>query len=60
MYEHLHRRIRGAANRLARSEAGSKLYLDALRQGPRVAIGETFSNPDLAATLEHLADKVRA
>ena len=55
MYEHLYDRITTAAARLKYFDASVGLFLKDDRKTPRVAVGETFANPDLAKTLERLA-----
>ena len=55
MYEHLHEKIVSSAVRLQHFPASVELFLQEDKKTPRVAVGETFTNPDLAATLERLA-----
>ena len=54
MTEHLHHHIGDNAERLALFPASRQLWLNSSGTGPRVNVGETFSNPDLAATYELL------
>lgn len=55
MYEHLHSRIVLNRERLSWFNASAELFLEPDRSAPRVALGETFANPDLADTLELIA-----
>jgi gamma-glutamyltranspeptidase/glutathione hydrolase len=57
MYEHLHDKISGAAPRLQHFAASVDLFLRSDKKTPRVAVGETFKNPDLADTLARLGEK---
>ena len=54
MYAHLHDKIQQARARLSVSEAATKLFLKDDKTTPRVPVGGTFTNADLAATLERL------
>jgi len=58
MYEHLYDRIQQSAERLQHFEASVKLFLTADKKTPRVPVGQTFTNPDLADTLERLGREV--
>lgn len=55
MYEHLYSRIQRNRERLAWFNASADLFLTPDRSAPRVGLGETFANPDLASTLELIA-----
>eukprot|EP00899_Mesostigma_viride_P018001 jgi/Mesvir1/26201/Mv02385-RA.1 len=52
MYDHLHAKISQNKDRLALYPASAALFLNNNKTAPRVAVGETFVNEDLAQTLE--------
>jgi gamma-glutamyltranspeptidase len=56
MYRELYDRINWNLDRLAMFPASAALFLSPDRTKPIAAIGETFYNPDLAATLQEIAD----
>eukprot|EP00499_Haloplacidia_sp_CaronLabIsolate_P007757 CAMPEP_0196775342 /NCGR_PEP_ID=MMETSP1104-20130614/3967_1 /TAXON_ID=33652 /ORGANISM="Cafeteria sp., Strain Caron Lab Isolate" /LENGTH=313 /DNA_ID=CAMNT_0042145507 /DNA_START=8 /DNA_END=946 /DNA_ORIENTATION=+ len=55
MYDHLHSRILANRDRLALFNASAALYLSPDASSPRVPVGATFTNPDLAATMRAIA-----
>jgi len=57
MYEDLHSKIAAASVRMQHFDASSRLFLTKNKRSPIVEIGETFTNPDLADTLEQLAEE---
>ena len=48
MYSGMHRSISSNLNKLGRFEATRALFLNAEGTAPRVAVGELFTNPDMA------------
>ena len=55
MYTGMHDSIRGNINKLRRFEATRALFLNEEGTAPRVDVGELFTNPDLAETLQLIA-----
>ena len=58
MDEGLYKSIHQYAPQLARDPASRELFLDASATKPRSEVGEILSNPQLADTLEFLADQM--
>ena len=56
MYTGMHQSIASNLNKLSRFEATRSLYLNPEGTAPRVAVGELFANPDMAATLRLLGE----
>jgi gamma-glutamyltranspeptidase/glutathione hydrolase len=56
MYIGMHSSIASNLNKLGRFEATRALFLNPAGTAPRVAVGELFTNPDMAATLRLLAE----
>lgn len=55
MSEHLHSRIVANIDRVKWFDATAELLLNADQTAPKVGVGETYTNPELAATFEAIA-----